>query len=297
LNDIVDLAIDNKQPLAVLLRNCLVLGRQLKNDPLKAWANQELNGYSTWEGIPEYRIVHVGASGNFFGAFGAALRNYPIPPIGLDEEHRHFAESVHLMEGVGSYEHMLKDYGSIKYPWPGNLVVYYQQRLYRPYVLVNAWQEVPKSAVAELLDTIRTRTLNMALEIKSEVGVVEDLTKIGPAEIAQVERSITNNIYGTTIIAGGYAQVNANVTATQNTINVGDRAQLEAFLKQSGLSDTDIKELSEAEAADEKKMGTRVMEWIKTNASKAVVGGVKLGADITKEILTTYLKQYFGLGK
>ena len=44
-----------------------------------------------------------------------------------------------------------------------------------------------------------------------------------------------------------------------------------------------------------KRWESRVMDWIKKNAPKAVVGGVKLGADITKEVLTAYLKQYTGI--
>jgi len=58
----------------------------------------------------------------------------------------------------------------------------------------------------------------------------------------------------------------------------------------------DLNELTEAEKADGgKEMGTRVMDWIRKNSPKAVVGGVKLGADITKEVLVAYLKQYTGV--
>jgi hypothetical protein len=32
LDEIIDLATDNKQPIAVLLRKCIVLGHRLKND-------------------------------------------------------------------------------------------------------------------------------------------------------------------------------------------------------------------------------------------------------------------------
>ena len=37
LDEIVDYAVDNKQPVSVLLRKCLVLAYQLKNDKLKNW--------------------------------------------------------------------------------------------------------------------------------------------------------------------------------------------------------------------------------------------------------------------
>jgi AbiTii-like protein len=298
LGEIIQFALDGKTSLAVLLRHCIVLGSKLKNEKLRTWANQELNGYQAKENLPEYRVAHIGARGHFTGAFGAGLQNYLIPPVCLEESHRELAHTVYLLESVSSYEHMINsksDSEMILYEWPANFVAYYSRKIYQGYSLVHAWQQIPKSALVELLDTIRTRTLNMALEIQSELGSIEDLTSIPPATIAQVERSVTANIFGgTNIIASGQSQITASFN--QTVIFVGDRAQLDEALKNAGLNDADLKELTEAEKADgEKKMGARVMEWIKKSASKAAIGGVKLGADITKEVLTAYLKQYMGM--
>src|SRR5438067_1878625 len=61
LDDIINLAIDGKQPLPDILRRCLLLGHDLKNERLRAWANQELNGYDSTNGLPDYRVVLAGA--------------------------------------------------------------------------------------------------------------------------------------------------------------------------------------------------------------------------------------------
>jgi hypothetical protein len=45
LDEIIDLAVDSKQPVTALLRKCIVLAHQLKNERLRKWANEELNGY------------------------------------------------------------------------------------------------------------------------------------------------------------------------------------------------------------------------------------------------------------
>ena len=45
LDEIIEDAVNDKVNLSVLLRKCLVLAHQLKNDKLKAWAEYELNGY------------------------------------------------------------------------------------------------------------------------------------------------------------------------------------------------------------------------------------------------------------
>ena len=47
LDEIIDIAVDNKQPITTLLRKCIVLAHQL-NERLKVWSkNGELNGYSS----------------------------------------------------------------------------------------------------------------------------------------------------------------------------------------------------------------------------------------------------------
>jgi|ERR1035438_916071 hypothetical protein len=94
LDDIINLAIDGKQPLADILRRCLLLGHELKNERLKTWANQELNGYSSSNEIPNYRVVHAIAKGHFMGAFNAQLKNYPLPSAMLEDRHKDFGRRI-----------------------------------------------------------------------------------------------------------------------------------------------------------------------------------------------------------
>ncbi|MGA3052774.1 MAG: hypothetical protein ABSD63_01065 [Candidatus Korobacteraceae bacterium] len=86
------------------------------------------------------------------------------------------------------------------------------------------------------------------------------------------------------------------MTIQQHTITVGDWAQLERVLRNSGLSQSEIGELSGVVEQDGKKMGSAVLEWIKKNAPKAISGGVQIGAAVGQSLLTEYLKQYYGLG-
>src|SRR6266849_1075300 len=96
LDDIIALATDNKQSITVLLRKCLILAHQLKNDRLKKWATLELNGYPSNDALPDYRITPAQAKGHFTGPGGSAWNRYPIPPALLEEKHRGFAKEVHL---------------------------------------------------------------------------------------------------------------------------------------------------------------------------------------------------------
>jgi len=119
LDGIIEIAIDTSKSLPILLRKCLLLAYQLKNDRLKYWANQELNGYSTEQELPDYRVMSIPTHANFSGPFGAGMRNWPIPPALLEERHREFARKVELRQAISCYEPESRSGdGSMSYAWP-----------------------------------------------------------------------------------------------------------------------------------------------------------------------------------
>jgi AbiTii len=84
LDDIINLAVDDKQPITTLLRKCIVLGHQLNNERLRVWANEELNGYSSVETLPGYRTLPAPATGLFVGP-GWARFQQGIPSVALEK--------------------------------------------------------------------------------------------------------------------------------------------------------------------------------------------------------------------
>jgi hypothetical protein len=302
LDDIINLAIDGKQPLPDILRKCLRLGHELKNEQLKTWANQELNGYEFGKDVPEYRIIPAPAKGNFIGPFHAQYNHHVIPSIVLEKKHREFAESVYLLQSVSAYVDVLRERdanpsgGSLTFPWNANMVVYYQDKLMQGgFICHAAWQEISASAVAEVLDTIRNRTLNMALQIKDELGTsYTNLSNIQPGETAtKIQSIIFQNTGGNTTVAFGQANVDAS--QRQTVINVGDRQALDKALTGAGLEKQDLDTLTEAVQGDGDKPGNKVHEWIRKNASKVLSGGVKVGTHIGQEILTAWIKAHYGV--
>jgi hypothetical protein len=301
LDDIIELATDDRKPVSVLLRKCLILGHKLNNERLKAWANQELNGYETQDGLPAYRIVPAGAKAYMSGPFGASISNFPIPSMLLKEQHRDFATTIYLKEPIGSYEELMRsDCEDFQVEWPADLVLYYQRtiRTRNGCCLAQASQSVGKSAFAQVFDAVRNRTLSMALEIRASLGGSDkELDNVSPQAAAKIERTVTTNIYGgVNVIASGQSQVNSTVSQTQNTISAGDKEQLGAALRSTGLPESSVSELSKAIEQDGgSRLGDRVKSWIKENAPKALVGGVKVASSVAQSVLTEYLKQYYGL--
>lgn len=299
LDEIIALATDDKHPITTLLRMCIVLAHQLKNERLKKWANDELRGYNSTDNLPEYRTISAAATGRFLGPFWAHFEQ-GIPSSALEKKHRKFAEVVHLTQPVGTLEDTLKSgTGSrLFFPWSANLVAYYQEKLRSEWQLISAHQTVAKSVIAGILDTVRTRVLNMALEIQSDVGEKdEDLKEITPEESKKVDQTIVTNIFGGNVyLSTGQSTMTATtVQQQQQNIAAGDWEHLAKVLRDAGSSEADLAELSKAVKADGKMIGAKVKGWIAKAAPKVLSGGVQVGVAVGKSLLLEYLKQYCGL--
>jgi hypothetical protein len=302
LDEIIDLATDNTAALAVVLRKCLVLAHLLKNDRLKSWAQSELNGYEPDAELPGYRKSAAGAKGNFMGPFGSALNNIVIPPQLLDENDRHHGQYALLNQAVAAYEDLLRlsaVKGTLTLHWSNAMIGYYMDRLPMSggLQLVDAWQEIPRSAFTQLLDTVRNRALSLALELKDEVGDDDAaLKQLSQIATEKIEQTVVQQIFhGTVYLASG----NASMQVQNNTLTPGDWNQLAKTLNNAGIASTALEELSKDIAADGtpsgSPLGTRVLDWIKKQAPNVVSGGVKIGASVGQSLLTEYLKQHYGI--
>jgi hypothetical protein len=293
LDEIIRLAEDDKQSLPNLLRKCLRLASDLKNNELKTWANQELNGYDGASQVPPYRIVRAHAYGNFAGWFNSWYSNHLIVSAVMDEKHRKWAEEAHLVQSVAALDDLAKldaAKGSFTSPWPSNLVALYQTRLMQDCVCHEAWQEIPKSVIVEILDTVRNKTLNMALEIREELGSSQnDLKHIKPEEQERIQNIVINNL-------GGNVALGDLDASGSTTIIAGDRRTLDEVLTKVGLNKEDLSELTEAILVDGgSKPGNKVTEWIQSKAGKVVAGGIKVGISVGQQLLTEWLKMHYGL--
>ena len=217
-----------------------------------------------------------------------------IPPSSLDEPHQLFAREAHLTQGIAAYQKVASEggNGTIMIPWPPDLVVHYQDRIMDMMHLHSAYQEIPKSSLIELLYTVRTRVLNVALEIQGEVGPDDSgLKNVEPATESLINQTVNQYIYGG---QGFLSTGQSSMTVHQQNLT-HNWENLEAALRASGVSEPDLKELSGAVNQDGKTMGSNVMGWIRKTAPKVLSGGVKVGAAVGQTLLTEFLRQHFDL--
>jgi diguanylate cyclase (GGDEF)-like protein len=228
LDEIIDLAERGDSPLPDILRKCLRLAKELKNDRLKAWVEHELYGYKEEEKVPAYRIVQAHAYGKFAGTLHRWFPRELIIPASLEENHRAWAEIAHIVQPVGVLNDLMKadpSKDTLISHWPPNMVAYYSTKLRHNCACHDAWQEIPRVAVIEILDAVRNMTLKMALEIREELGApYDDPSKIKTAEFERVGRIVINNLVGDVASSG-----NANASNEVSEATTGAEKSFDTY--------------------------------------------------------------------
>jgi len=181
--------------------------------------------------------------------------------------------------------------------WPGDLVAKVANKYYEGYTLMAAHMEIPRNAVVGVLDAVRNKALQFALEIEQQAptaGEVSPGTKPVPDErVAQ--------IFNTYIMGGAQNVALGNRAAVQHAqqIQAGNADALKRFLRDQGVETADLAELETAIARDPapkgERFGKRVSAWVGKMVSKAASGVWDVGTKAAVEVVTTALKAYYDL--
>ncbi len=162
LREIQDAAVDGTTPLAVVLRKCMVLAARLGHEPFKKWGDEELNGYPPDADLPEYRrIADLISIGSLAEPLGRQLKNAPLALAPVPPHVRDRYEKAEFREGVAKLADMATPQeggGKLAARWPGDLVSLVSDKYYQGYVLLEAYIEIPRSAVVGVLETSSART-------------------------------------------------------------------------------------------------------------------------------------------
>src|SRR5258708_3730304 len=296
LDEIIDATVDEKVPIGTLLRKCLVLEQQVKNEKFRAWLDRELDGYDQMEELPPYRVFNCVNKGLFFG-IAMRLNDQPIPVHVMEEKDRKLIEKVYLHQPAASYEGRPDTSSDAALPWNPSLTTKYQTKFFRDsdLVLNRAWQEIPGSVLVGLLEQIRTRVLRFALELKDNLPPnVADPQQVSPAV---VERSVVNNIYGGNILIASHAENISQMAHT--TIAAGDIEGLKRAFSTLGVTDEGLKKLEADIKADETNgqpsIGPRIKGWLANIGQYLGKEGAKAGIDVAKKLATKWILQHYGM--
>lgn len=299
LRELQDETRNGSVPVAQALRTALVLAQRLDYEPLAVWARQELDGYPEDAELPAYRAYrscHV--EGEFVGPMGSWERGRPLPRGGVDQKHRHDLFGVEFRQGVAFFQGFVDSATKeekLQIPWDGSVVAYYQDRFMQMMSLRNAYKVVGLGEVRQLLDAVRTRLLEFALEIeRSAPNAGEAAPGEKPVDDAELDQAFNIHIHGDhNVVAAG-----RKITQTAATASGPEWQRLVAALSDLGLGEPDIRLLREALEADADlppgSLGPRTLNWYDAIKARLSSGALELTGDATAAVVAGLILDFLG---
>lgn len=299
---------DTTFPVASVLRMVKVVAARMDTSPLADWVDNELGGYPAGVAVPDYRgpfCAEVLSEWN--GPFESIARNVPLAPSAVPEDLRWLgAFEVTFRESISELERLAK-LDSLAYRWPSDLVALLNghiaegevSEIVRDHVLVSAVKISSPSRAAAAVDSVRTRVLDLALQLEK---VAPDAGELGAAP---ADPAIVNNIVNTYVYGHGNAVAVDSPGAVQHSggVQPGDLGSLLGAAEDLGFAPEDIAELKDAvegDAVDEETPAGKPGGRVKAFLGKAALGGLKLaGTDALQEgskLAGDLVRAYYGIG-
>jgi hypothetical protein len=254
LREIQQAAADSTTAIGTLLRKAKILAAKLQNAEFADWVNRELNGYPDTSTLPPYRIVHVIVRGVL--SDGYRRWNYaPIMTSFLPETLRGWGETAYLPKPISEYASLLElpDDGEVQCPWPQEIAVRYGAKGYNRMECLGAWQIISRNSLVGLIETVRNRILDFALEIEM---AAPDAGEALPGHPPIAQDKVTQMF--TTLVMGGVNNISSGGSNVQQSnsgqLAAGDLDSLLSYLRDVGVSASSVDELKQnLESAPDKK--------------------------------------------
>jgi hypothetical protein len=313
LQEVIDDLVNTDKSLSSPLMKLNYFAKLVKNQELIDYTHQELNGYSKPETIPSYRK----AVGTLYVDFQAYIHQHtdkPLPISMIEEKYREVFQYVYINEGIASVEKLAsgasngKLTGQMYKPLPMESLFVLQEpatRLYRSDArldVIAAKIGFNSSIIVEIPNAIRTKLLDFVMSIAETFGYdieIESFNKKAETNnqtiIHQMNTTINTSGDGNLINTGNENKIDSNVTLYK-----GDIGKLQKELRDQGIDEADIEEISEivvSEKPNEEKaiLGEKSNGWISNVINKSLNGIGKIATGMSSNLIAALIKQYYGM--
>lgn len=241
LDDIIDGASADDVSTTNLLRKVRTLAHRVGADDLSQWVMSELDGYSDDAVLPEYRgPFSANVTGQWSGPFGTGGEGI-ISAIGATKDLQPLFKTE-FRQGLAEIEQLATSKTQLAQPWDPYAVARYNTLIEGnqvPHIegmgLVSANRIVTPALLRSIVERVRTRALDLALDLQSadaSAGEAGGPTRDNP----DIDRAVTvniNHIYGD----GANVAQGSGITQT-NSVHKGDLSglvkALEALITDAG---------------------------------------------------------------
>jgi hypothetical protein len=283
-----------------VLRKVKVVAARAGVGQLDEWVTHELEGYPDEVTLPEYRgPFGVEVRGHYSGPFNSGIKNGLVPSAGFPEDMRGgWLFKVSFLQPIAELEELSRtNESTITAAWPADVVAYTNMlleqgrvNLYEGMGLQSAWRVIPRTAVVAIVDQVRTKILDLALELEKTAPNVGQAD--GPAVPADTRQTIITNIYGgNQNVAVGSSDFTQSVT-----VNQGDWAELSKRLAELGVPQRDIEDLQKALHQDGDavagELGPETSKWL----GRLMPRAEGLGIGSAGGVIANLISQFLGIG-
>jgi len=296
LNDVISQASNGEA--ATMLRKLMIVAHRLQAAPLLAWVKNELNGYTSKDDLPSYRgPMRVNVQAVITGPMGSKGTN-TLSSHGVPEGFDGLFEAS-FFDPLAGIESMAQATETIGMPWDPAAVGLYNGWIDEgkvPFLeywgVYSATKTVSPSTLQGIVDIVRTKALEMALDLQAEfpdAGELGGPTIEEPAVRAAVTH-ITTNIYGT---VNGLAQghdVRQKVTVKRGDL-AGALAAVKAFLTDEGVTELSRILTDESDEGEKRSKLAQFTQGIRSG-SVALASGV--ASNLAAEGVLEIVGQFFG---
>lgn len=298
LDDIITEALNDAVSTTSLLRKIVVVAHNLDAEPLGIWARGELNGYQDIAGLPSYRANIETPVAGFWGGYFQSTAHQPVSHSGIPAEAKAALFTVQMMQSVTELEDLAGADTDPGVAWDPQHVGVYNTWIDKGQVphlegfsLVSARRVIPRSFIKGVLNTIRNKALDLALELQRanpEAGTLNGPTVAEPP-IASAVVNVTNNIFGNSnnVAVGDAALQHSHVIA--NDVESLLRAARDVGLRDEGLDA--LRDAASAASAERPSRLAAVLDRVRTGAFTLAAG---IGADVAANALEPLLTQFLG---
>lgn len=297
INELQEDILNNSSDLSSILRKAKVLAYTLKNEEMKVWTTNELNGYSGKNKLPDYRRFNAVNRGTFIGPFGHKLMNVQIPLVGTPDDFRQHIEKFYLRQGVKSIESAVRSGDkTFKYYWPSNMTTYYSNNFCDDCEYAEVWQEVSVELLEQVLDIIRTRLLDFIFELREKYPDIQE----SPDNITKISKNESLNIFHNCIFKEECSISSFdNFQIVQQHVQKDDLSSLLKYLEVIGIPLSELNNLEVAikndKCEEEKKtIGLNVHAWFSSFSQKLFPGAISKATDISFDLISKALLAYYG---
>lgn len=276
---ITDLAFD-KITLSQALTRAKLIARQIKNDTFRNWLSKELNGYEYDDALlPSYRKIWAEIKLTAEFPFGRT-RTFPVV---MDDNQKDIEELLnfhHVIEPISIIEQNISQMteGKGYIHLTGGQVqtvgeIYRKQIEAYNGVIRSGSRIIGKAQLLNIVELTKQKLIDTLQDLEEQFPEIDNKYIMNEENEKKVQNIITNNIYGNNnplnVAAGdNITQGNINVTITQDQLSK---------LKELGVQDNELSELTEIDKEAPKgnsRRKSKIMGWLGKVTSSLAARGI-----------------------